>query len=200
MSKRDKIILTDADGTCIDWSGAFREYMEGNGYNHIPNSEHNYRLELCYEDLDYETAQIMVGEFNNSEQIRNLDALEYSVEYIGKLVDDGFKFICITSLSDTPEARENREYNLQALFGDAFLHESMVCLPIGMNKHEALSTWAGTGYFWCEDHFMHAQSGYEHGLQTVLIDTPYNAHFETDLFPRVESWKEIYDIITKSYS
>src|SRR5690606_12664560 len=94
-------------------------------------------------------------------------------------------------------AKEKRIENLNNVFGsDAFLHDKMKCLNPHESKLFYLKEWQGSNLFWLEDHFMHAEAGHEVGLRSILINNPANAHYQTDLFPRVYTWKDIYEIVT----
>jgi FMN phosphatase YigB (HAD superfamily) len=189
-------ILTDVDGVLLSWGAAFNDFMLDNGYTQRENMEHHYRLSLQYHDVTDKEVNELVEKFNTSDAIKYLQPWKDAVKYVKRLQTEGYNFVCITALSEHPHARLYRQYNLDFVFGEGvFHHEHMICLPVGASKHSALSTWAGSDFWWIEDHFRHAESGYELGLRSVLMDNPHNKHFNTDLFPRVESWEEIYMMV-----
>jgi FMN phosphatase YigB (HAD superfamily) len=202
---REKIILTDADGVLINWNDTFDEYITARGYEGIPLTDHYYNLASRYRHSDGTEAEWQeiarhVREFNQSEHIATLPAYRDSQRIIADLVEHDFSFIVVTSLSDHPDALEYRTHNLKMLFGDVF--DEVICLETGASKQHALTRWAGTGYIWVEDHFKNAEAGHEVGLKPILIDTPYNRHFQTDLFPRVNEktpWSEIYKFVCAEY-
>lgn len=197
MVNNQKVILTDFDGCCGNWDQAFQEFMFEKGYSPILNSEKYYRLAERYPCFTDAEIFEFVNELNTSERIAHLQPFRDSVKYIKKLHSEGYTFICITALSDKAEARIYREQNLDNLFDKGvFDHSQMVCLKPRDSKYHSLKKWAGTGLYWIEDHFIHAESGHELGLKPILMSNPYNEQFKTDLFPRVNSWKEIYNIIT----
>lgn len=197
----DKIILTDADGVLLDWNTRFDEYMKALGYDRVPDTDDTYSLKDRFAlSSQYEAKQI-AGEYNRSEILRTLDPYKDAQKYVKLLADHGFRFICVTSVGDSEECKINRTENLLNVFGNIF--DDVICLPVGLSKQDTLERhWGGSGYFWIEDHFKNAEAGHEVGLRPLLVDTDYNAHYQTDLFPRVdgeEPWKEITAIIAHHY-
>lgn len=197
LNKDDKIILTDADGVLLDWLGGFNDYMVEHGYSQKPGTSHMYELEVRFGISRDEIIQ-RIHDFNESDRIAHLEAFEDSVEYVTKLVSEGYKFVCVTSVSENPETKVYREQNLRKLFGSAFIE--VICLAVGQDKQAVLNDIAGgSKLYWIEDHFKNAEAGHEAGLTSILIDNDYNSHFQTDLFTRVgreNPWKEIYEIVT----
>lgn len=197
---KNKLILTDADGVLVNWNDSFSKFMRKRGHYVVSDSDGHYNLGKRY-GISTKLAMDLVKEFNESDHIKELHPLSDSTTYIPRLVDLGFRFVVITSLSDSPIAKKNRIYNLTSVFGDIF--DDFICLPVGSAKLNTLLTWADTGYFWIEDHLTHAESGYEVGLNSVLINHPYNYHYQTDLFPKVSvehAWAEIFDLVCKDYN
>jgi len=194
-----KIILTDCDGVLVNWNDGFDKFMLEQGYPRIPWTDHEYSIAVRH-GITHQQAQKFVAEFNESSRIANLGPFADSVEYVKKLADEGFRFIVVTSISDAPQANFYRTQNLISIFGDIF--DEIVCLEMGISKAHELQRWAGTGYFWIEDHMRQAEAGYEVGLRTILINHPYNAHYGTDLFPKVSyksPWQEIYAMVHNVY-
>lgn len=195
-----KIILTDCDGVLLKWEEAFDAFITSKGFPRIPNTEAEYSMAARY-GITMKQALEYIKEYNESSAIANIEPFADSVEYVTKLANDGFRFIAVTSLSDHPDAKKYRTQNLKNLFGDIF--DDVVCLEMGASKSHVLTKWVDTGYFWIEDHMRQAEAGHEVGLKTILINHPYNSHYNTDLFPKVSyetPWKEIYEIITKEYN
>ena len=197
----EKIILTDCDGVLCNWNDAFDAFMlEDYGLNRIPDTDSSYNLTDRF-GIEIHRAYQLVGEFNNSNRIERLKPFADSVEYVSKLAEQGFRFIVLSSLSDNPVAQEFRRKNVVDIFGNIF--DDVICIKAGASKGERLKQWAGSRYFWIEDHTRQAEAGYEAGLRTVLIDHPYNRHYQTDLFPRVSyetPWKEIYSLVAEKYN
>ncbi|HEY6434967.1 MAG TPA: hypothetical protein VIY47_00120 [Ignavibacteriaceae bacterium] len=195
-----KIILTDCDGCLVAWVTGFEKFMADKGYELIPDTDHHYSMTERY-SIDVEEATKLIREFNESPYMIDLPPHKDSVEYIGKLVDHGFKFVCITSISSHPDSAKYRRENLENLYGPHFLE--ILCLDMGTHKKPALISWEGSGLFWIEDHIKNAEAGHSLGLKTVLIQQEHNQHYETEHFPIVgpdEPWREIYELICKEYN
>lgn len=193
----ENTILTDCDGVLLHWSQGFDKFMTELGYPKQPGTDHHYRLSLQYPPLTDDQTRDLVNQFNVSEGVSRLEPWADAVKYVRELHAKGYKFVCITAISSDPQARVHRAKNLDDVFGEGiFNHDEMVCVPVGHSKEEALRKWAGKNYWWVEDHFKHAETGYELGLRSILMDNPHNKHFKTDLFPRVNTWEEIYHMVT----
>lgn len=197
---KKKIILTDADGVLVYWFGGFEKFMESKGHKLIPGTDHHYSMSARY-DINDDEAHDLINEFNESPFIATLDPYEDAVEYVRKLADAGFKFVCITSLSSNPTAAKYRKENLEKLFGDMFIE--LICLSTGSSKRNALIPWEGSDFFWIEDHIKNAEAGHQMGLKTVLIQQEHNEHYETDHFAIVgpkNPWKDIYNMVCEDYN
>lgn len=196
---KERHILTDCDGVLCNWDRAFTAHVEQLGYPRVPGTESEYSISLRH-NIDFKTAMQLATDFNQSDKISNLEPFADAQIYVRKLADLGFTFTVVTSVSDHPAAKTYRQHNLTNLFGDVF--REVHCLEMNSSKYHALEHWAGSGLFWIEDHMRQAEAGYEQGLRPVLIDHPYNKHYSTDLFPRVNGtnpWQEIYQMVCKEY-
>jgi beta-phosphoglucomutase-like phosphatase (HAD superfamily) len=197
--KKEKIILTDADGVLVDWNTAFDKFMARHGHPRVPETDTEYNISLRHNVTTHQ-AMAYVKEFNESPDIAHLSPFADAVPHVRLLAELGFKFIVVTSISSHPDAKIHRTNNLTDLFGDVF--EDIHCIEQGASKASILMNWADTGYFWIEDHMRQAEAGYEAGLRTILINHPYNFHYKTDLFPTVSydtPWNEIYNMIRNEY-
>lgn len=195
-----KIILTDCDGVLVYWFGGFEKFMADKGYKLIPGSDIHYEISDRYH-ITKEQAHNFVKEFNESSYIADLGPYQDAVEYVEKLVEYGFRFVAITSLSSDPQAAEYRKENLKKLFGDVFLE--VFCLKQGTGKGPALRPWEGSGFFWIEDHIENAEAGHRLGLRSILVQQNHNSHYKTDHFTIVgpeQPWKEIYELVCKEYN
>lgn len=193
-------ILSDADGVMLNWIGAFDEYMQKQGWVKAANADSSYNIAKRFENLSGNRARKFVEEFNSSEALEYLEPLKDAVEYVEKLHNLGYKFIIVSAFSTCEQARGRRMRNLKNIFGDA-IHD-VYGVEIGASKRYILDTnWGNSGMYWLEDHFGHAEAGYEVGLKPILVSNSTNTRFHTDLFPRVNSntpWREIYDIIASN--
>jgi hypothetical protein len=195
-----KLILTDCDDVLCAWNDVFAKYMEGLGFPLIQECIANYNLGKRF-GVDKETMNDIVREFNTSKHIEEMTPLADAQEYVGKLVDLGFKFIVITSANDSDKTHFYRTNNLVNLFGPNFLEE-LICLPMGSDKYKTLERWENSGLFWCEDKFSNAMDGCALGLESILVDRDYNKDFESTRITRVsgtQPWKEIYNMVLKKY-
>jgi FMN phosphatase YigB (HAD superfamily) len=195
-----KIILTDADGCLVNWNEGFDAFMASKGHPRVPNTDHEYSISDRH-NVTHVQAMEFVKEFNEGPAISHLKPFADSVKYVKKLASAGFRFIVVTSISNHPDAAINRARNLKEIFGDVF--DDIHCIEQGASKANILMNWAGTGYFWIEDHMRQAEAGHEAGLKTILINHPYNSHYKTDLFPTVSfetPWKEIFEKVCVEYN
>ena len=198
--KKEKIILTDADGVLVDWNSGFEKFMIKKGFPKVPNTDTDYNISIRH-GISGHQAHEFVREYNESSYIADLLPFADSVEYVTRLAREGFKFVVVTSISDHRDAHVYRSWNVKGICGDVF--EEINCITMGASKYNILSRWSDTGYFWIEDHMRQAEAGHENGLKTILINHPYNTHYTTDLFPKVSyetPWAEIYNIIKKEYN
>jgi hypothetical protein len=109
----------------------------------------------------------------------------------------GYKFHCITSLSENKYAQRLRTQNLELLFGKE-VWDDFVYLPCGADKDKALSEYKGTGCFWVEDKPENAEVGKALGLDSILVAHDHNAYYDGDI-PRYWKWKDIYKYITGEF-
>lgn len=194
-----KVILTDADGCLFNWNNTFNNFMIDKGYEIIPGEEENYSVEERFGLNGHSHKMNFIKEFNHSDRIGELPAYADAVEYVGKLHDEGYEFVCITSLSEKPSAYDYRYKNLKDVFGSAIV--GLHCLRIGVHKAKKLKEWEDTNLFWIEDHVANAVAGAALGLRSIVIDHPYNTGY-TDgdelLYARTSietPWADIYEII-----
>lgn len=194
----ERIILTDADGCLFNWNNAFNEFMIERGFKLVPGEEENYSVATRF-DLKPGIKMNFIKEFNHSNRIAKLPPHEDAKKYVAKLNDEGYKFICITSLSEKPSAHEYRMQNLKEHFGDAVI--DLHCLRIGVHKGEKLKEWRNSNLFWIEDHVGNAVAGAKLGLRAIVIDHVYNMQYNIDdefLYARTTKetpWADIYEIV-----
>ena len=189
--KEEKIILTDCDGVLLAWEGAFHDWMIGKGFT--KKAEATYDISTTF-GIPKTLGKKLVKEFNESAWMGFLPAYKDARSGVAKLVEHGWKFICITSLSLDQKAQMLRISNLKNIFGkNVFI--DVVCLDTGADKDDALEQYRGNGCYWIEDKPENADLGLRIGLNSLLIAHGFNADYK-GLCPRVKNWKEIYNIIT----
>jgi FMN phosphatase YigB (HAD superfamily) len=183
----EKIILTDCDGVLLDWEKAFIDWMTSKGYEKKDNAV--YDIDVAF-DLPRNEGKRLVKEFNESAWMGFLPALRDSRSGVAALVEAGYRFVVITSLSTDPMAKRLRWMNLNDIFGrNVFV--DLICLDTGADKDEALEVYEGTGSWWLEDKSENAMLGANMGLRSVLVDHPHNQDVNDSRIKRLGTWKEI---------
>jgi len=192
----NKVILTDCDGVLLNWEASFTTWMAQKGYNKVDADE--YDVAKSY-GLSKAESKPLVRQFNESAWMGYLPALRDARSGVAKLVEAGYEFVCITSLSLDENAKKARVKNLQAIFGeDVFTMENVVCLDTGADKDEALAEYAGLGLWWIEDKTENAKLGVAMGLNTILVNHGHNQDCDNTNIKRVANWAEIVSIVTNS--
>lgn len=193
---KNKIILVDCDGVLLDWEYAFDIYLQQHGFSKVEGGEFKYDIGKRY-GIDREQGKKLIKIFNESAAIGFLPPLRDSMYYVKRLHEEqGYVFHCITSLSKDKNAQELRKMNLKKLFGKTAF-EKFVFLDTGADKDAVLEKYRDTGYYWIEDKITNAVVGHEMGLKSILIEHGHNMDYEHPEIPRVQSWKELYEIIVK---
>lgn len=191
----EKVILTDVDGVLLDWVHSFTQWMERHGYEQIDNGAAEYDIGNRY-NLSFIEKERLVRMFNESAWIRKLPPLRDAIKYVRKLHEEhGYIFRVISSLSTDPYAGHLRTKNLIEMFGPT-VFESYTYIDTGADKDEVLAPYEGTGCFWIEDKPENAVLGQTLGLESILVDHPFNKDANVGDMPRARNWKEIYEIIT----
>ena len=195
MTKKEKIILTDCDGVCLDWEEGFSVWAEHHGHSKVDGYQFKYSIGDRY-GMTWEAGSKLVKVFNESAAIGFLPPLRDSQYFIRRLSEQhGYKFIAITSLSLDPYAKELRERNLNKLFGDAFIE--VHCLDTGADKDEILTELASKykGNYWIEDKPTNLKVGIELGLRGILLEHGHNMTYKTPGYI-AKNWQEIYNLVT----
>lgn len=193
---KDKIILVDADGVCLDWEPAFTQWMLQQGWEELPDAQSKYKIHKRFNVGPKTRSWDLVREFNESAAIETLSPLRDAVEYVQRLHDDhGYKFHCITSLSTHPLSVKYRQRNLDRVFGEG-LFTRLVCLPTGADKDHILDEYRDSGCYWVEDKYVNAIAGLNAGLTSLLMQHEHNQDFDHPEIQVVKNWSEIYDLVT----
>ena len=187
-----KTMLVDADGVLFNWEYAFNLYMEEHGFQTVPEAKLIYNIGFRY-DIPEKQGKTMIKHFNESAMIGFLPPLRDAVEYVTKLADEGWKFICITSISNNKYAQKLRKKNLDKLFGEGTFTE-VICLGTGADKDKVLQKFEGSNMWWVEDKVENALHGQDVGLRPLVMEHGYN--MDDDRVRRVKNWKDIYEIVT----
>lgn len=185
-------ILVDADGVLLNWEYAFKLWMEEHGFELVENHQLMYSMDQRY-NIPKEQAKKLIKLFNESAMIGFLPPLRDAIQYVTRLADEGWSFVCITSLSTNKYAQKLRKRNLNKLFGDN-VFTSVTCLATGADKDNALSKYKNSNMWWIEDKIENAIAGENLGLRPLLMEHAHN--MGDDRIRRVKNWKEIYEIVT----
>ena len=186
-----KKILTDCDGVLLDWEVAFHKWMSAKGYNKVVHGI--YDLDVAYNIPSHEKRNV-VREFNESAWMGFLPVLRDALPGVARLVEAGYTFDVITSLSLDEKAKMLRISNLENIFGKNVFDE-VICLDTGADKDEALSAYADSGLWWIEDKPENCDAGLKAGLRPILIDHAHNQFYDNPEVIRVKTWAKLADVV-----
>ena len=193
MIKKNKVILTDCDGVCLDWEYGFHTWMETHG--HTLKQKDLYSVAKQYELTD-EQAKRQVEIFNSSASMGFLPPLRDAQYYIKLLAEKlGYRFVAVTSLSNDVSAQKLRTCNLKKLFGnDTFIEYHY--LGCGDDKDEILLELANKyeGSIWVEDKYINAEVGANVVFDALLMEHGHNMSYEGSC-KIVKNWEEIYNYV-----
>ena len=195
MIKKNKIILTDCDGVCLDWEFGFQTWMTTHGHDIQEKDVYSVARQ---DDLTKTKAKSLVEIFNSSASMGFLPPLRDSQYYIKLLAEKlGYKFIAVTSLSHDQSAQKLRTCNLKKLFGeDTFLEYHY--LGCGDDKDEILTELAARyqGSIWVEDKYINAEVGHELGFDALLMEHGHSLNYVGPARV-VKNWEDIYNYVIR---
>ena len=211
MPTSNRIILTDVDGVLLEWEDHFTQWMLQRSYyenevgeGYVGKKIYPYTLLDDKQDT-YEMAERFglskteirkeIREFNKSAWMGTQCPMPESQTWVKLLAAEGWTFIPITSQTSDIPAQLLRKKRLGELFGD-HIFKNYHILDTGSDKDSALAEFHGTGLYWVEDKPKNALAGLKYGLNTILIDHPYNRDFSHPDITRVNNWKEIHEILS----
>jgi FMN phosphatase YigB (HAD superfamily) len=191
--------MTDVDDCLFAWNDAFMEFANKfyPQYEPVIDAMAHWRIWDKFSNVSESQSEEMLLHFNTSAKQAFMPPKWDSVEYVNRLIEEGWRYIAITSVSDDPDVYKLRKMCLDTLFpgGCIELH----CLPLHGEKKDYLKQWQGKPYYWIEDKLKNAIAGHELGFKTILMDHPYNQNAPEGI-TRVNSWEQIYSILTSSQS
>ena len=187
---KDKIILTDCDGVCLDWEYGFHTWMQAHG--HELKYKDVYSVYKQYE-ITIDQAKQLVRTFNESASVGFLPPLRDAQYYIKKLAEKhGYRFVAVTSLSNDPSAQKLRTCNLNKLFGNGTFIEFHY-LDCGADKDDILTDLAHKYRYsiWVEDKIVNAQVGAKLKYDSIIMEHGHNMNYDGAI-KIVKNWEEIY--------
>ena len=137
----------------------------------------------------------LIREFNNSSWMANLPVLRDARSGVAKLVEAGYEFHCVTSLSLDENTKMLRQQNLDNVFGKG-VFTKLVCLDTGADKDEGLEPYKDSGLWWIEDKTVNAECGLKYGLKPILISHKHNDDCANENIHKADNWIDIVSIIT----
>ena len=189
----DKIIVVDCDGVLLDWEHSFKLWMKEKGYE--VKNDVEYSMAKSYE-MEKPEMKKLIRHFNESATMCCLPPLRDAVKYVRKIHEElGYVFHCVTSMTLDRHANKLREQNLSNLFGETAF-EKVQCLDTGADKDDALLPYLDSGCMWVEDKIKNAELGDRLGMSAVLMKHGHQNDYTNDAIPAVESWKEIYEMLS----
>jgi len=186
-----KTILVDADGVIFNWEYAFNLFMEEHGFEMVDDAKLIYNIGVRY-DIPEKQGKTMIKHFNESAMIGFLPPLRDAQEYITRLADEGWNFICVTSLSTNKYAQKLRTKNIKKMFGEDTFTD-FIYLGTGADKDKVLQQFEGSNMWWVEDKVENALDGAKVGLRPLVMEHGYN--MDDDRVRRVKNWEEVYEIV-----
>ncbi len=193
MTMKNKVLLTDIDGVFLDWFVAFERYMISQGYGQTGKVHTRHDDMGLYFGVDNNEVYGLVDGFNSGHwEFGTLPAIDGAIEGVQKLIDEGYRFIGITSCSTHPQTVALRKANLFNVFGDVF--DAVHCVDVGESKATHLADHDPS--FWIEDKAPAADLGLVYGHKCMLIDQTWNSDEVIDSrVKRCYGWKDIVEHI-----
>lgn len=186
-----KIIYTDCDGVLLDWETGFHEWMERKGYTAIDKTL--YLMGPAY-GISSSDAKNLIKQFNESSAIVDLKPFRDARSAVARLVEAGYKFHMISSLSKEPSAAKLRIKNIEDVFGkDVFV--DYLFLDTGADKDEVLDK-LPKGSWWIEDKDENAIVGHDLDLRSLLVAHKHNEQVKH--IPRFNTLNDLADHILTS--
>ena len=136
------VVLIDIDGVCVIWQSFLPYFLENTKYDIDMTSA--IKLLTCesfslFHDIFYndrELSKIVVDEYNKTDYIKYLTPYPDALSVINEMKAH-WDFVAITAIGYDEKTIENRKYNLNVLFPDAFI-DILYC-GANESKHKALS-------------------------------------------------------------
>lgn len=187
-----KIILTDIDDACVEWSKHFRKvFRETTG--HKPSAVDASET-TAYGHLSIPELERYILDFNQSEHFENLTPKAGSDRILPQLKKEGWTIVGITACGNDQRTMDLRWKNLNKVFGDGVFSDVRF-IQWYECKSEHLSDFQNCPFI--DDNIKHAETAHKMGHQAMIIHRSYRRKFKHPHIPYVMDWNEIYQSITK---
>ncbi len=182
-----KILLTDIDGVCLNWSKQFDKYLDyyHPGVNIKDPTEYD-----AYKDFE----SIMKAH-NNSAWMGFLEPWKDAKEVLASLKKEGWEVHACTAMGFDPHAIALRKINLETHFPGVF--NRMDTVGFGESKEKWLEKYRHTDCIWVEDKISNAKLGAQMGMKSFLMKQSYNAQCDDSRIVKVDNWQQIHYYINK---
>ncbi|QXN72200.1 phosphatase [Rhodobacter phage RcRios] len=185
-------IIFDCDDVLLDWQEGFRLWMLAtNGVRLDPAGPQSWDMD----EWIGEPALPFIERFNASSSFGDLRSCMGAKAAVAQLYAAGHELHVVTACSADPAIIFRRERNLDRVFGDVFA--SIVCVPLGFPKSEALSKIAESTsqpIIWIEDNHKNALAGRALGFDCWMMRRPHNLSHEA-FSPLDMKWADDFDPI-----
>jgi FMN phosphatase YigB (HAD superfamily) len=178
-----KLILTDIDGVCLDWSKQFNKFLK----EYHPDKE---LMDPTVFAQAPDTAKLIEG-YNKTAWIGFLEPHRDAKEVLQKFKNDGWQIIGCTSMGTDRYANALRKMNIESHFPEVF--DKVDIIPFMEPKNRWLSYYKDSGAIWVEDKISNAKAGADIGLNTYLMKHEYNAFLDDKRIKKVDNWIQIYN-------
>lgn len=185
-------VLLDCDGVLLDWDQGIQSYAlahKSHVWDGDHMDEHAYDLSTRM-NITPEQSQELIWDFHHSAEYAHIPAMPGAVKAVTQL-SKFCRLAVITACGTQHTTRMNRLKNLQAQFGDVFVH--VHCTDSFEEKKTYLSAY-DPGH-WVEDHARNALMGKLYGHQCFLINAAHNASYTVEGVQRVDNLLQAADVI-----
>lgn len=191
---KEKLIVTDVDGVCLDWEYAFERWMSRHGHKKLKHN--SYDLSEHY-GLEKEYCSRLVRIFNESAAAGFIAPYKDAKRYIDKLhTEKGVVFHAITSMSLEPYAHMMRQMNIENLFGKTAFEKITYC-DCGASKEKELEQYRDSGLFFLEDKPSNAEYAKKIGMDPILFTQHHNRDYKGSVTRKVETWENFFFLYYK---
>ena len=197
----NKHILVDCDGVLLDTLDSIQPFLKSIGLTVSEYEKNNMYADeySCFQDRSHAIKCFTAWQKNKS--FSQITPLKGAVENLKKLRSLSFKISIITAAGHLDIAKQHRLQNLDNIFGKDFF-ENIIYVDWTESKNAALMKFSPT--YFIEDVAINAINALQTHHQPILIRNNQNkakieAHInQLQNIIIIESWNEIFDIVTNN--